>query len=455
VSIRETSSIRQSVRAAFTPHARVVLAISGGLDSMVLLDAAAHAVPREKLIVATFDHGTGMAAATARAEVERRAAALGVPCESDRATDALRTEAELRDARWTFLRRVAANHNAVVSTAHTADDQIETVVMRTLRDAGARGLAGLFAPSPHLRPLLRTSRREVTAYARAEGLQWVEDPSNMSADYFRNRVRHDLLPAMRRGRPTIERELVSLARKAARWRADVEAYVDELGVHVLDGGRGIDVQAAVLESRREAELAVLWPAIAARGGAVLDRRGVERLAAFTRLNRVGARIPLAGGWEVVRSREAFQLRPAASERLTPAAIALSNDTRWGAWSFVPRVEKIEKIEKIEKHEHNGHNGQNGNGHHDDSWTAWLPADEPLLVRPWLPGDAMVIRDGAPPRKVKHYLSDAGVTGHERAGWPVVLAGDRIVWIPGVRRSDAATARPGRPGLPFICEYIHR
>ncbi|HEX4684447.1 MAG TPA: tRNA lysidine(34) synthetase TilS [Gemmatimonadaceae bacterium] len=444
MSIRETSSIRQSVRAAFTPHARVVLAISGGLDSMVLLDAAAHAVPRDKLIVATFDHGTGMAAATARAEVQRRAASLGIPCESDRATDTLRTEAELRDARWAFLRRVAAGHNAVVSTAHTADDQIETVVMRTLRDAGARGLAGLFAPSPHLRPLLRTSRREVTAYARAEGLQWVEDPSNMSPDYFRNRVRHDLLPAMRRGRPTIERELVSLARKAARWRADVELYVDDLGLHVFEGGRGVDVQAAALESRREGELAVLWPAIAARGGAVLDRRGVERLAAFTRLNRVGARIPLAGGWVVVRSREAFQLRPSASEKPTPAAIALLNDTRWGDWSFVPRDEK------------NDHNGNNRhNGHHDDSWTAWLPADEPLLVRPWLPGDAMVIRDGAPPRKVKHYLSDAGVTGHERAGWPVVLAGDRIVWIPGVRRSDAATARPGRPGLPFICEYIHR
>jgi tRNA(Ile)-lysidine synthase len=439
VSIRETSSIRQSVRAAFNPHARVVLAISGGLDSMVLLDAAARAVPHEKLIVATFDHGTGLAATTARAEVERRAAALGLHCESDRATEVVHTEAELRDARWAFLRRIAQKHDAVVCTAHTADDQIETVVMRALRDAGARGLAGLFASSPHLRPLLRTSRREITAYARAEGLQWVEDPSNTSPDYFRNRVRHDLLPALRRGRPTIERELVALARKAARWRSEVEEVVDQLNVHVLPDGRGLDVSADRLPTWRETELAVLWPAIAARAGAILDRRGVERLAAFTRLSRVGARIPLAGGWEVVRSRNAFQLRACGldgSRNATPAELTLSNDTRWGDWSFTP-------------------GSYPPADHHENSWSAWLPADEPLLVRPWQPGDAMVIHEGAPPRKVKHYLSDAGVTGHERAGWPVVLAGDRIVWIPGVRRSEAATARPGRPGLPFVCDYIYR
>lgn len=435
VSIRETSSIRQSVRAAFNPHPRIVLAVSGGLDSMVLLDAAAHAMPRERLVVATFDHGTGPTAATARAEVERRAAALGIRCESECAAGELRSEAELRDARWKFLRCVAATNDAIVSTAHTADDQVETVFMRTLRDAGARGLAGLFADSPHLRPLLRTSRRQITAYARAEGLQWVEDPTNMSADFFRNRVRHDLLPAIRRTRPSIEQDLIAVARKAARWRAEVEAVVDEFGIQLVASAPGLDVPAPMLVQRTCEELAALWPAIAARAGAILDRRGVERLAMFTRTGRVGARIPLAGGWEVVRSRDHFQLRASQVERATAAALALSNDTRWGEWSFAPNDTK-----SIER---------------DDSWSAWLPVDAPLVVRPWQAGDAMVAREGGSPRKVKHFLSEAGVTGHQRAGWPVVLAGDQIVWIPGVRRSEAATARPDRPGLAFICEYIHR
>jgi tRNA(Ile)-lysidine synthase len=68
---------------------------------------------------------------------------------------------------------------------------------------------------------------------------------------------------------------------------------------------------------------------------------------------------------------------------------------------------------------------------------------------------MVGGDGKPGRKVKCLLSDAGVTGHERSGWPVVLAGDQIVWVPGIRRGNAATARSGRPGLAFICEYVNR
>ena len=79
----------------------------------------------------------------------------------------------------------------------------------------------------------------------------------------------------------------------------------------------------------------------------------------------------------------------------------------------------------------------------------------LVVRSWQPGDAMTCPDALTPRKVKHFLSDAGVTGHERTAWPVVLAGDQVVWIPGVRRSDAATVRSGRPGLPFVCEYYNR
>jgi len=75
---------------------------------------------------------------------------------------------------------------------------------------------------------------------------------------------------------------------------------------------------------------------------------------------------------------------------------------------------------------------------DELDAAWLPTDRPLSVRIWEAGDAMV-SNGATPRKVKHFLSDAGVTGHERTAWPVVLAGDQIIWIPGVRRSDGVTA----------------
>jgi len=404
---------------------------------MVLLDAAAATVPRSQLVVATFDHGTGTAATAALDLVERSTSTLGIKFVGGHAGSSLESEAEFREARWNFLREVADRENAIISTAHSSDDQVETIVMRVLRDAGARGLAGLFAESDILRPLLRLTRRDLARYARAQGLTWVEDPSNTSSQFLRNRVRHDLLPALRHVRVNLDAELLALARKAARWRADVEAYVSSaVELRTFAETPGLDVCANALASRTTSELCVLWPAIAAHAGLVLDRRGTVRLAEFTRDGRVGSRIQLAGGWEVTRSRDLLQLRASDQVRPTPELLALSNDTQWGDWSFRPGSAEVDDDVS-------------------DHWCAWLPTDRPLSVRIWEAGDAMIAVDGAPPCKVKHLLSDAGVTGHERTGWPVVLAGDQVVWIPGVRRSDAATVRSGRPGLPFVCEYTNR
>lgn len=412
-------------------HARVLLAVSGGLDSMVLLDTAAR-LRRGDVRVATFDHGTGASATSAVDLVRRRCAELGLECVAGRAKAALDSEAELRASRWNFLRDVAGalGEKVVVATAHTVDDQIETVCLRVMRDAGARGLAALYARTAIARPLIGVWRQEIEEYASAHHIEWVEDPTNTSRHYARNRVRHDLLPALRRVRPTIDLELLSIAHQAAQWRDDVDEYVDRnLDVRSVTDPAGLDVHADSLARRSATELSVLWPAIAARGGVTLDRRGIARLVEFTASARVGARIQLAGGWQVVRSRDALQLR-ASTEAGSPAQAIPPTGGDWGTWHFRPATARSR----------------------DDTWSATLPTDGPFTVRTWRPGDRMTARRGGPARSVKHFLSRAGVTGHERGGWPVVLVGDQIVWIPGVRRSDAATARSGRPGLPFVCEH---
>ena len=426
------SSIRQSVRAAFRETPRVVLAVSGGLDSMVLLDAACASFKGEELLVATFDHGTGTAAQAATALVEDVGAARGARVIVARAERSLENEAAWREARWHFFRSVARDARATIATAHTRDDQIETVLMRVLRGAGARGLAGLYATSDVVRPLVGHSRQDVVQYARSRGLTWIEDPSNVSRRFFRNRIRHDLLPALRRARPRIDDELLTIARRAARWRASVEALVDTSLSFELRAGAALDVCIVPLLDHSPASLAVLWPALVARVGLALDRRGTERLTAFTSGSRAGARMQLSGGWEAVRSRDAIQIRRGSDVRLSAQSIDRRGVVDWGLWSFRPALATTA-----------------------DPWTAWLPVDGPVTVRAWRAGDAMVARRGSPPRKVKRFLSDAGVSGHERASWPVVMAGDQIVWIPGVRRSDEATERSGRPGLAFSCEYQHR
>jgi tRNA(Ile)-lysidine synthase len=321
----------------------------------------------------------------------------------------------------------------VVCTAHTQDDQIETVLMRLMRDAGARGLASLAAPSRVIRPLLAHTRSQLVMYARAARVQWTEDPSNASRLYLRNRVRHDLLPALRVANADIGAELLEIGERAAAWRAEAEAFVrEQLGVRVYERHGWLDVPARFLSTLGPHELRVLWPAIAAMVGATLDRRALDRLVAFSVTSRVGSRIQLAGRWEVVRARDAFELRAvdSAHAQATVAAMPLSNVTTWGDWYF-------REAESC-----------------DAKWSACLPADQPLFVRAWRAGDRLAADSGRE-KKVKELLTGAGVTGHLRAGWPVVLAGDQIVWVPGVGRSEAATARPGRPGLPFFCEYISR
>jgi tRNA(Ile)-lysidine synthase len=305
LSQRKGRRIEAAVRRAAAQH-DLVLAVSGGRDSIALLHAAVRAAPHAVRMVATFDHGTGAAASRAASLVAAEAGALGVPVVIGRAASVGGSEAEWRAERLAFLRDVTARTGGVIATAHTRDDQVETVLMRVLRDAGARGLAGLYAPSETVRPLLECSRAEVAAYAHEVGAEWIEDPTNISMRFMRNRVRRDLLPALSRARPGLDDDLLALARGAALWRDRLDAIAAALS---WLGPNSASVSVAVddLAAYSREELAVLWPAIAARVGLAMDWRGTVRAAAFTKQCRVGARIQLSGGWEIARSRHLLEL----------------------------------------------------------------------------------------------------------------------------------------------------
>jgi tRNA(Ile)-lysidine synthase len=216
-----------------------------------------------------------------------------------------RTEAEWRLERWRFLSQTAATLGARVVTAHTRDDQVETVFMRALRGAGPRGLAGLEAGSAILRPLLATSRAEIVAYADRERLRFVTDPSNSSRRHLRNRVRLDLLPAIAAVQPSFRDELLELGRKAADWRARIEALALSFPMMTSHLPESCSFERAAFRGLPAESLRVLWPALAARAGVVMDWRGTDRLAAFTIKGETGQTIQLAGNIEVRIAREAF------------------------------------------------------------------------------------------------------------------------------------------------------
>jgi tRNA(Ile)-lysidine synthase len=308
--------VETPVAGALSAAGRVVLAVSGGRDSMTLLRAAVTVMRPAVAAVATFDHGTGAHAAAAVDLVTAMCADYGVPCVTARAPAGTpATEAAWRLARWRFLRSAAARYTARVATAHTRDDQLETLIIRILRHAGARGLAGLDADGGVVRPWLSVHRAVVSDYAARHGVAYIDDPSNESRAFLRNRVRLDLLPALLRVRPELGAELLRVAENAAQWRRDVERHVAFAHPAQVEGD-GMSIAASELAHYDQAALAIVWPVLAARMGLVLDRRGMARLSDFTLRGRAGGEIQLSGGVAVQRSTFSFVLRRRGPARRT-------------------------------------------------------------------------------------------------------------------------------------------
>ena len=359
-----TARVVHAVRAELARDTPVVVAVSGGRDSMVLLEAVARVSPSSVATVATFDHGTGPAATRAAELVLERAITLGLPVRHERSQQPAGTEAGWRAQRMAFLERVAEELGARTITAHTLDDHIETVLMRALRGAGARGLAGLYAPSKVGRPFVALARSTIALYARARSVAFVEDPTNASRRHLRNRVRMDLLPALARRRPELLEQLVDLSRRAADLRVALEREIDE-SIAIETVGDALVVSRNDLVRFDLRSLGLVWPALAARQGVTLDRRGTERLASFTIHGTPGGRIQLSGGAEAIRHRDRIVLRGVRGRVSRVEAVPLADGVVWEDWRFVQQATVGA-----------------------DTWSAALSATDRLLVRAWRPGDRM-------------------------------------------------------------------
>lgn len=166
---------------------KYIVAVSGGVDSMVLLDMMTQEKNHE-LIVAHFDHGTRSDSHLDATLVKQAAERYGLAFETLREELGEGVSEELaRNRRYTFLRELAKKHDATIVTAHHLDDLVETVAINLTRGTGWRGLAAL--DSDILRPLIDTEKATLIAYATQKGIEWREDSTNQSDVYLRNRVR--------------------------------------------------------------------------------------------------------------------------------------------------------------------------------------------------------------------------------------------------------------------------
>ena len=212
-----------ATHALFQRGDRVLVAVSGGPDSMSLLHALWEARDRLgiALEVATIDHGLRPEAAAEIALVRARADALELPFVSV-AVDVRREpgRASLQDAarraRLGALAALAAERGAArVALGHNADDQAETVLFRIVRGTGLRGLAGIpYRRDPFVRPLLDVRRAEIERYLARRSIPFVRDPSNADPHYARARIRHQILPLLAGENPRVAQALINLARAA-------------------------------------------------------------------------------------------------------------------------------------------------------------------------------------------------------------------------------------------------
>lgn len=209
---------------------RLVIAVSGGVDSVVLLHMLSK--QHEDLVVAHFDHGIRDDSAMDAAFVQGLARHYGAVFETVREELGKQASEELaRDRRYAFLREVAHRHNAPIATAHHADDSIETIAINVTRGTGWRGLAVL--DSDIVRPLLDMSKAEIIAYASEHGLEWREDSTNMSDAYLRNRIRVKAQPMQ----DDTKRQLLALRAQQVATKQHIDQEVRALVGDGPDYGR--------------------------------------------------------------------------------------------------------------------------------------------------------------------------------------------------------------------------
>lgn len=240
------------------PRKSLVLAVSGGPDSMCLLAREAEAAQKDgqTCVVAHVNYGLRASSAGDAVFVQAWAARYGFPCEVRRISEEERLarrgnlEAWARDMRYTFFEEIRKHYGAeAILIAHTADDQAETVLMRLLQGTGLRGLAGMRAETGFLRrPLLTWRRRDILSYLQERGVPFRTDETNADVTLLRNRLRHEILPLLEQKDPRFVEKLCAVAQQAQVSLQELaKAQERWLAVHTSTQNGWLRVEKAALE----------------------------------------------------------------------------------------------------------------------------------------------------------------------------------------------------------------
>jgi tRNA(Ile)-lysidine synthase len=423
------------------PGGRALVAVSGGPDSVALLDLLhrTRELHQLELVVAHFDHGIHPESTAVAERVRALAASYGLAFEAGRGgLGVVAPETAARAARYAWLEATRLRLGAgVVLTAHHADDQVETVLMRALRGSGPAGLAGMAVRRGTLvRPLLPFRRAAVVGYVRTLGLPVWTDPANQDPRHLRSWLRGDVLPLLRTALPRVDEALLAVGHHAARDRAAWNAVLDLLpGLDFRRERDGFSVAGRALSGYDSALAETVVMTAARRVGCRLGAVRAGRVLQVVARGASGANVPLGQGWiaEIAFGRLVVDRIDGAR---APTAWTLhpgDGEGRWGRWRLSWRREAAPA-----RQERSG-------------FTAWL-APAPLVVRGWASGERIRPIGGTGRRLVVRCFQDARVPRSRRAAWPVLAGPDGAVWVPGVCRSDALLPESGTEAVRVDAEY---
>jgi tRNA(Ile)-lysidine synthase len=394
------------------PEDRVLVAVSGGPDSTALL-VALHELGFQ-LAAAHFDHALRDGSEQVAEQVGALCSRLGVRLVTERRTSAMprgSVQAGARALRYQFLERARIEVGAgVVALAHTADDVVEGVVLHLMRGCGLAGLRGMPAKRDfYVRPMLAVWRAEVVEFLSRRGIVAHEDPANANLDFARARVRHQLLPALEQDCPGIRRRFYGVACQASVAQEAVARAAED---RVKSG----DVTSRDLAEMPEPVAVELMKLLYARAGGTQPALSRVHLDAMLRLARgeIGGRgVDLPGGRRFRIVGHHMEIISPATDR--SAAVEPQLDVRHCRGC-------------------------------DDPSAAHLRPGLALRLGFRRPGLRMRPVGGRGSRKLQDILVDARVPREERDSWPMVFAGDRLAWVPGIALDADLASVTGEPAL---------
>lgn len=427
---------------------RVIAAVSGGPDSVCLLDLlfALRGDLGIELVVAHLDHGLRPESDEAETRlVGSLADDYGLPYETEKAGGAVKEgggspEQKARDVRYAFLRKVKQKWSArVIAVGHTLDDQAETVLIRLLRGSGPAGLGGMspVLNSGVIRPLIEIRRSEIEAYLDHQGLPFAIDRSNFDVSYLRNSIRWELLPQLKKYQPRIVEILgktAEIMRADEAWIQKVsKAWLERESATTADGDIGLPLGSfrALPEPIKNR---VIRESLQMKAGTLyrISRRHIDAIRRLTLVQRPQGQLHLPYNVVVRRVYDRLLIGAERDKGNTDFSYVLPGP---GAYA-VPAIGGSVLVEET--------TNAAVPSPASDSWTGFFDRDRlgyPLIIRAPRKGDRFIPLGMSGHKKVKDLFIDLKIPSEKRGKIPILTYEGELVWVCGVRLDDRFKVRP--------------